>query len=224
LKAEELFREVDEELQREKLLGLWRQYGGWVIAAVVVVIVGVAAFLGWQRWQEHSRRAQAQDFAQVMQTFAAKRYPEAALGLSRFAATASPGFATVARFDEARAQIEAGDQKAALATLSALADDPKVDPLFRSLASLLDVSRQIDTAEPKDLIKRLQPLTASGTPWRQPARILLATAALRAGDKKMARKALEDVKEDATAPVATQRLADQLLKTIGGNETSPAKS
>ncbi len=224
LKSEELFREVDEELQREKLLALWRRYGGWVVALALVIIVGVAAFLGWQRWQEHSRQSQAQEFAQAMRTFADKRYPEAALDLSKFAATASPGFATVARLNEARAQIQAGDKKGALATLTALANDDTVDPLFRGLASLLDISQQIDTADPKDLIARLEPLSASGKPWRQPARILLSAAALRAGDKSMARKALEEVKQDATAPASTQSLADQLLKAIGGNEASDSKS
>ena len=224
LKAEELFREVDEELQREKLLALWRRFGGWVVAIALVVVIGVAAFLGWKRWEEHSRQSQAQEFGQAMQIFADGRYPEAALALSKFAATASPGFASLARLNEARAQIQGHDQKAALTTLAALADDAKVDPLFRSLASLLGISQQIDTADPKDLIQRLEPLTASGTPWRQPARILLSAAALRAGDKSMARKALEEVKQDATAPAATQGLADQLLKTIGGDEAGAAKS
>ncbi len=224
LKSEELFREVDEELQREKLLALWRRYGSWVVGVALVIVIGVAAFLGWQRWEEHARQSQAQEFAEAMRTFADRRYPEAALALSKFAASAKPGFAAIARLSQARAQIQAGDQKAARATLEALADNDKVDPLFRSLARLLDISRQIDTADPKDLIRQLEPLSASGTPWRQPARILLSAAALRAGDKSMARKALEDVKQDATAPAATQSLADQLLKAIGGYEAGAAKS
>ena len=223
MKAEELFREVDEELQRERLLTLWRRYGAWVVGLALVIVLGVAGFFGWQRWQEHSRQAQALAFAGAMQAFADKRYPETAQALGELAADASPGFGTMARLDQAQAQIQGGDRKGGLETLAGLAADPKVDPLFRSLASLLGVSQEIDTADPEELIRRLGPLAANGTPWRQPARMLLAAAALRAGDTKQAQKALEEVEQDATAPPETKRLAEQLLKAIGGDATGTSK-
>ena len=223
MKAEELFREVDEELQRERLLTLWRRYGAWVVGLALVILVGVAGFLGWQRWDEHSRQAQALAFAGAMKDFADKRYPEAADALGKLADYASPGFGAMARLDRAQAQIQGNDRKGGLETLDALAADPKVDPLFQSLASLLAVSQEIDTADPKELMRRLEPLAANGTPWRQPARMLLAAAALRSGDTQQARKALEEVGQDATAPVATKGLAEQLLKAIGGDATGTAK-
>ena len=43
MKADELFREVDEELQREKMQALWKRYGGYVVALAVSLYAHAAA-------------------------------------------------------------------------------------------------------------------------------------------------------------------------------------
>ena len=38
----DIFQEVDEEVRREQLKKLWERYGHYIIAACILVIVGVA--------------------------------------------------------------------------------------------------------------------------------------------------------------------------------------
>ena len=59
LSDESLFREVDEEVRRQKLQDLWSRWGNIFIAVSVVVILGVAGFKGWQYWQLSRSQAAA---------------------------------------------------------------------------------------------------------------------------------------------------------------------
>ena len=52
-----LLREVEEELRRERLEKIWKQYGTYFIAAAGVIVLGV---LGFKYWENHApyRRAE----------------------------------------------------------------------------------------------------------------------------------------------------------------------
>ena len=41
--SDNIFHEVDEEVRREQLKQLWNRYGNFLIAAAVVVVLGIAA-------------------------------------------------------------------------------------------------------------------------------------------------------------------------------------
>ena len=43
----DVFQEVDEEVRREQLQKLWERYQNYVIAGVTLVILGVAAWRGY---------------------------------------------------------------------------------------------------------------------------------------------------------------------------------
>ena len=49
-----LAREIDEELRRERLLKFWDQYGTYILAMALAVVVGVGGYKFYE-----SRRAQA---------------------------------------------------------------------------------------------------------------------------------------------------------------------
>ena len=46
----DIFQEVDEEVRRERLMQLWKRYGNFVIAAAVIVVLGVGGWRGYQWW------------------------------------------------------------------------------------------------------------------------------------------------------------------------------
>jgi len=49
----DIFAEIDSALQRDRLEGLWRSYGGLVIVGVFGLILATAVNSGWQAWQRH---------------------------------------------------------------------------------------------------------------------------------------------------------------------------
>lgn len=215
MKSDEFIREVDEELQRDKLKALWDRFGTLIIALAVLLVVGVAGYEGWKAWEHSQRHGEAERFAAAEADLAAQRFQPAATAFDSFAADASPGFAAIARLREAAALQGTGDAAAAAAALDRLAADAAADPLLRDLATLLSVQAQVDTGDPQTLRGRLLPLAEAGRPWRSSARELLALLAIRTGEIEQARSTLDELAKDGALPLAQQQRIEALRQSLG---------
>lgn len=215
MKSDEFIREVDEDLQRDKLKALWDRYGILVISAAVLLVVGVAGYEGWKAWERSERHGEAAAFATLEAELAAQRWQPAAEGFDRFAANATPGYAALARLREAAALEGEKDPAAAAAALDRLTADNQADPLLRDLATLLSVSAQLDQGDPQSLRGRLLPLAETGRPWRASARELLALLAIRTGEIEQARSTLDELSKDGGLPAGQQQRIEALLQSLG---------
>ncbi len=56
----DIFREVEEDVRRERLEKIWKAYGGFAVVLAVLVLAGVAGFEVWQR-HEAAQRAKTSD-------------------------------------------------------------------------------------------------------------------------------------------------------------------
>lgn len=218
MKSEEFFREVDEDLQRDRLAALWRRYGWFVIALAVAVVLGTAGGEAWRAWQERSMKAEAARYEAAAQGLDSDP-AAAAARLDAFAKDSRTGYGELALLREAQARTAAKDDAGALAALQALADDRSADPLLRDLGSLLVAERTVDTADPAALKARLEPLAAAGAPFRLTARELLALIDLRTGDAASARKRLEDLSHEVGLPQQQEQRVKQLLASLGATGT-----
>lgn len=220
MKSDEFIREVDEELQWDRLTRLWKQFGPWVIGAAVLVVLGTAGKVGWESWRDSRIQAQAQAFAQVEKREGAAA-AEAAQAWLEIAAEAEEGFAALARLRAAAAWKEAGEIGKAVEALRPLAAGD-AEELFPELARLLVAQYRLDTEDPAKLAAELEPLTGAGRPFRHSARESLAVTALRQGDEQRARDLVGEIVEDATAPVSQQQRLRELLDALGGREEEVA--
>jgi hypothetical protein len=217
VKSEEFIREVDEELQRDRMAKLWRRYGALVVALAVLVVAATAGKVGWDQWRQRAMAAEAVRFAAAEQALAAARNEEAAERFAALAAEGGTGYAGLARLREAEAKLAQGDEAGAVAALEQLAGATADDPILRDLGLLLAAQRELDTADPGELTARLQPLAAADSPWRHRARELLALAAIRAGELDRAKELLAALSREAGVPPTQQRRAEELLQAIGGS-------
>jgi hypothetical protein len=216
VKSEEFIREVDEELQREQLAKLWRRYGGLVVGLALLVVVGTAAKVGWDYWRQRAMAAEASRFSAAEQALAAAKPAEAADQFAALAAEGDTGYAALARLKEAEARTALEDRAGADKALAELGQAGTDDVILRELGVLLATARELDTADPAELARRLEPLAADEAPWRYRARELLAVVAIRAGDLDKARKLLEPLSREVGVPPTQQRRAQELLDAIGG--------
>ena len=88
------------------------------------------------------------------------------------------------------------------------------DPEFRELAVLLSVMQSLPDADPKTAIERLQPLTASGNPWRASALDLTAAAKLKAGDRTGALEIYQKLADDLAAPQGLRARAAEMAAAL----------
>jgi hypothetical protein len=214
----DIFDEVEEDLRAERAARLWRRFAAPIIGGFVLLIAGIAGWQGWQWYEARARDAAATAFIAAHRDAEAQGADLAAIG-ARFAALAPEGpagYRTLALLRAAALKAETGDRAGALALYDRVAADTAVDPLYRDLASLMWVLRSIDSADPAVLAARIAPLARPDQPWSASARELAALIALRAGQTAEARRGLEALAADVTAPRAIRERAQRIAAGIAG--------
>lgn len=210
----DIFREVDEEVRKDRLHGLWKRYGIYLIVAVVAVVAGTAANVGWREYQTRQRLADAASYFKAAETYLSGDRQQAISAFATLADEASGGYVVLARLREAAGRAGVGDTTGAVAIYDGLASDGGVDKVFRDLAQMLAALHLADTASAADIETRLQPLLTEDSAWRYSARELLAMLALEKGDRVRARDELERLRSDDGAPNGVRARASELLTTL----------
>jgi hypothetical protein len=205
----DIFQEVDEEVRRERLEKLWKQYGNHIIAALILVLACVGAWRGYVYWQERMA-AEAGAAYEAASTLAdGGKHTEAQAAFAKLANDGTAGYRTLARFREA-AQLGLSDAKAAVAAYDALAADASLGRSLQDLAAVRAGLLLVDTAPYQELRTRIEPLAAPDRPFRHSARELLAFGAWRAGDTAAARKWIDAVIADPETPSTIRSRVDVL--------------
>lgn len=225
--ADDIFREVDEEMRAERLRALARRY--MMLAGVIVV----AICIGGGAWQYNAWRVHQADQASADAYFAALKNATTAHSpdgqpaplnaqqktaleqLATLEKTARPPLRALSRMERAALLVNSGDTARALALWAQVNADQGADPTISSLAGLLWVQHQIDTADPAMLRSRLALLDGAQQPWRGLALECEALLDLRQGHDDEARRRLERLSMDMNVSDGVRTRADGLLQTLG---------
>ncbi len=221
--ADDIFKEVDEEMRAERLRAASRRFGALGIALVLLAAIGVGL------WQFRASRERRQAEATASTFFAASRLADggnhaasdaqASALFAQVAARGPDGFRTLARLRQAQIAWQAGDAVRALAFWDAVQGDASADATLRGLAGLLWVQHQMASGDPALLKSRLGALSRPGEPWRPMAQELDAELDLRLGHVADARRKLAALGEDARAPEGVRERATGLNDTIETTKT-----
>jgi len=201
----DIFREVEEDVRRERLEKLWKAYGTYAIAALALVFVGIA---GWQFWQHHEL-AERQKVAGAF--IAAQRISNpqsAASAFADLAKTAPKGYAQVARLSQAGAMLASGQRDGAIDLYKQIAKDDS--GLLGSVARLRAAWALAENASRTELAELLKPLDQPGNAWRLNAREVLAYADYRAMDSKSALKKYSELAADPESPQGLRNRAEAM--------------
>jgi hypothetical protein len=213
--SDEFVREVEEDLRRDYYQRLWDQYGRYAVAAAVVLVLAVAAFVFWRDWQLRQREAASLRLAEALVN--AEANPEqAANALGALASDSRPGFAALARLNEAALLMRKGDREGALRVYDALANDAGSDAVLRDLGTLLGVMHRIDDGDPQALTQRLASLQQPDNPWHHAALELAAVLAAKSGDKARATELYRKLADDPDAPADIRARAAEMLAALAG--------
>ena len=202
--------EVTEEVRRDKLFRLMRRYG-WIGVAFVVLVVGGAAVFEWQKVQA---RVAAEAAGDAILSALSEDAPEARAGILAAFDGDSAGRNAIVRLFKAAAEIEAGEDDRALATLEEIAADAEAPSVYRDLAVLKFV--MISNAPPEERIARLEPLTRPGNLFRLLAIEQRALAEVELGQTQTAIETLNGILADAEQTEGLRRRASWLIVALGG--------
>lgn len=210
----DIFREVDEEVRRERLQQLWERHSNLIVALALAVVLAVGGWRGYDWWESKKAAESGQAFEAALTLAESGKQEEARAAFAKVAQEGSAGYRTLARFREA-AELAKTDPAAAAQAYAVLAADSSLGRTMQDLAMIRAGLLMVDTAPLPELTARLEPLTAADRPFRHTARELLALAAWRAGDKAAAKRWFDLIATDAETPAGTRQRMDVLMTLSG---------
>jgi len=212
----DIFQEVDEEVRREQLKKLWERYGAYLIAACIVLVVGVGAWRGYEWWQAKQAAQSGAAFEQAVTLAETGKHAEAAAAFAKLSTDGTAGYRVLARLREA-AELASTDRKAAVGAYDAIATDSRVGPVLQDLAAVRAGYLLVDSAPYSEILQRLESATASDRAFRHSAREILALSAWKAGDVSAARRWTEMIMGDPQTPPGQRSRAQMLSELIAAS-------
>jgi hypothetical protein len=97
----DIFREVEEEVRRERFEQIWKQYGDYIIAGVALIVIAIAGFELWQRYEENQKLKASETFIAAQQLAISGNFNQASAAFTVVAREAPDGYAKMARLSQA---------------------------------------------------------------------------------------------------------------------------
>jgi hypothetical protein len=125
-----------------------------------------------------------------------------------------PGYAQLAKLQEAGLQAGSGKTKEAVGAYDAIAADQSIDPVLRDAAAIRAGYLLVDTAKPDELLSRLGKFDTETSVWRNHAREIFGLAAYRTQDFAMAERYMNAIFADKDAPPDMKNRAQVMIQLI----------
>ncbi len=197
-----LFREVDEEVRRDKLTQLWDRFGTLFIAGCIGIVVVVGSFKGWQYWQAQLAEKAGMDWYNAITLSAAGKIAEADAAFDEITKSGHKGYSVLAKLSQAARLGQDGNKAEAVRIYDGVAAEAAVDQPLRDLARVRAAYLLVDTDSVSDLSSRLSGLDSENSSWRHAVREIMALAHVRASDFKAADEQLKLILADPATPAA----------------------
>jgi hypothetical protein len=202
----DIFKEVDEDLEREKIATLWKRYQTPVYVAAFLILVATAAYNYFETSRRKLAEAAGARFEAASALAREGKTKEAIAAFEAMGNDAAKGYATLARLRAAE-ELAATDKEKAVALLDALAEDKAVDRLTQEVARLRAAVYALEAGDRVKLEERLGPLMGSANPFRFSAQEWNALDALGADDFDEAERVFDILLNDREAPQSMRQRA-----------------
>lgn len=204
----DIFREVEEDVRRERFEQLWKKYGDYFVAVAALLVIGAAGFQLWRVYEQRQQAKASETYFVAQQLMDAGQPGIAAQTFAKIAQTAPSGYAQVALMQQANALYAAGNVPEALDLYKQVA--AKGDPLLAPVARIRVAWATVETAPRADIQTLLQAQSDPASPWHSAAREVLAYADYHAGDIAAALKEFRALAKDTSATESLRQRSDAM--------------
>ncbi len=212
----DIFREVDEEYNKDRALEFWKKYGPAIIGGVAAIVAAVVLYSFWQSYSANQRAKQSDKFVAALELLENDTQPsEAARSFAELAESSSSGYKILSSFLHANSLTEAGQVEESLSVYEGIIVNSNADKVMRDLARVKAAYLVVDTASLDEMNGRVAALMDGKNPWRHSARQLIAIAAFREGDVERARTEFLRLLSDPGTPQNMRALAQEMLGVLG---------
>ncbi|WP_422508921.1 YfgM family protein [Stenotrophomonas sp. GZD-301] len=205
---------LDEHEQSERVRGWLRKNGLSILAGVAIAITGI---WGWTEWQARHSNSLADAnvaYQAVLKSLEEMNLDEAAKGVKALEGGKANIYADLAALQLAKAQVDAGKDEAALATLRGITAEGEFKPVIDQRVARLLVA----TGKSDDAIKLL------GTAADSASLEIHGDALMAQGKRDAAREQYEKALKTLDVAAPQRRLLETKVMDAGGTVTDPAES
>jgi hypothetical protein len=210
-------REVNEELRQDQAKALWDRYGPAFIALALVVVLGTAAYVGWQYWTESKANKSGDDFSAALLLANGGKSDDALAALDALEKNGYGAYPLLARMRAATALSEKGDFTGAVAAFDEVSNDNSIPQALRDMARLRAALIMVDKGSYADVSSRAEQLTDDTNTLRHSAREALGLSAWKAGKAKDAIALFDQIASDDGAPRNIRQRATLMSELIRGS-------
>jgi hypothetical protein len=210
----DIFQEIDEELRRDRWENVWKKYGKYVIGTAALIVIGTAAWVGWQQYQLSQSLSVTSTMHAAMAAASAGEDEKAIEGFTAISAEGNDQQTALALLQEAALRAGNGDLESALGLYQSLRENSSLAEPYRALATIRAVEADLDTGDPATMLGWLAPLGEDGSDWRFAAWELSAYLEQRTGNSTAAKALLERLLDDPDTPVAARARAEAYLARL----------
>lgn len=205
-------REVDEDVKNDNFKELWKKYGAYIVAFVVIAVTAAVCFDRIKLWKIQQNQLKTENYMAAAQL---KENPQETLAaLQKISTDEDNIFADFAKLQIANVLLTQEKNDEALATLQALADDKNADRAVRDVALIKLASYKVDTISKAELEQLLQPVLTENTSWAPLANDLLAMAAIKEGDIETAKEIYGKILKTKDLPEEFKNKIQDMLTSI----------
>jgi hypothetical protein len=218
------FREVDDEVRRERATQMARRYGVIVAALVVVALVALGGVLAWRSHAGSVANATSERFTGALSALSSGNTADAKTKLDALIKDDPKGYTPLARITEADMLVQQGKDKDAAAAFDVIAADTGVPQPLRDLATVRATALEFDGIAPQQAIDRLKPLAVAGNAWYGSAGEMTAIAYLKLNQPQKAGPLFAAITKDKTVPQSIRTRTGQMASDLGIDVVQPADS
>lgn len=215
----DIFREVEEEVRKERLDKIWKEYGDYIVAGICLIVIAVAGLQVWRTYDQRARLKASDQYASADEMMQNGQAGAAADAFGRLADSAPSGYKSLARLQHADALLASGERGDALTLYKQIAAEN--DAVLSPIARVRWAWAIVDYAPLGDVKDALGPTADPSNSWSPVAREVLAYWNFRSGNSKAAQDGYEALSHDMKAPAPLRERAGfmaTLLKAGGDKD------
>jgi hypothetical protein len=212
---ETFYREVDEELRRDRMMTLWRRFGKLVIAALVLFLALLAFGIWWHGHRVETAGARGEQLLAAFDDVASGKKDAAKGKLDALARDGTAGYQAAALFTKADLAIEANDLKTAAALFHQAAADTGLPQPYRDLATVRMTAIEYDGLQPQAVVDRLKPLAVAGGPFFGSAGEMVALSYMKLNKPQEAGRLFAALARDKKVPDSIRSRSAQMAASLG---------
>lgn len=198
-------QEVSEEVKNDNFKELWKRYGVFVVAIVVIAVSAAVSFEKIRSWKIEQNQRRTETYMAAAQ---GQEDPESTIAsLQKINQTDHGIYGDFAKLQIANVLLQQNKNDEAFAELEAIIADKNANEEVKNIALVKLATYKVDTMSRQDMEEFLKPILSADNSWNFIANDLLAMTAIREGD-------IETAKEIYQSLLKVKDLPDSLRTKI----------